>query len=110
MPDFSIAEWIGIFNLIGPIAGMVLIAYARKHFVTRAELLPVKQKVDRVEETLTQLEAALARSATSDQVHKIELKVTEAVGEISTMGAHVESAVKLVDRIDGYLRNRDGGS
>lgn len=107
MLGLSVSEWISLAGLLGPVLTGVLVAYARKHFATQAQHRALTQRVDALDGSVAELKVMAATTATREQVHNIEVQNAKMLGEISTLGAHVEGAVKVVDRMNNFLWERE---
>ncbi len=107
-------EWWWVISVPGTLLLGVGLAYLRTEFPNKAEFQGLQKsidelgksfdaRVDKVEQRASKLEGSLRDLPTRDDMHKLELKLTEQTEKTSAIREAMKPMSASIDRIEAYL-------
>lgn len=107
-------EWWWVVSVPGTMLLALGLAYLRTQFPTKAEFQGLQKsiddlgksfdtRVDKVEQRASKLEGSLRDLPTRDDMHKLELKLTEQTEKTASIREAMKPMSASIDRIEAYL-------
>lgn len=103
----EIRAWLSLVSLVLAVGGIIYTWITARAKNNSSEILAIKEAQKHHDRRIQNIESELKHLPGKDEVHKLNIAVTEMRGTISTIGNQISTANLSMARIENYILQKE---